>query len=165
MFAALRVISLQAWCTAAGRQTPTCRDLKPENFLLSDKAETSPLKATDFGLSVFYKPGQTFTDVVGSAYYVAPEVRPYLRPCTLPVCKMCWTTRCPVEQCHGCAVHIMAFLLLVAWTQPTCDAGAAEKVWSGSRPVELRGHAVHPAQVGVPGWPACFMLQQLTASS
>jgi serine/threonine protein kinase len=32
------------------------------------------LKATDFGLSVFYKPGEVFTDVVGSAYYVAPEV-------------------------------------------------------------------------------------------
>lgn len=33
------------------------RDLKPENFLLLNKEEDSPLKATDFGLSVFYKPG------------------------------------------------------------------------------------------------------------
>lgn len=33
------------------------RDLKPENFLLLNKSENSPLKATDFGLSVFYKPG------------------------------------------------------------------------------------------------------------
>ncbi|KAF5745011.1 Calcium-dependent protein kinase 17 [Tripterygium wilfordii] len=32
------------------------RDLKPENFLLLSKDENSPLKATDFGLSVFYKP-------------------------------------------------------------------------------------------------------------
>ncbi|CAN1146722.1 Calcium-dependent protein kinase 17 [Linum perenne] len=32
------------------------RDLKPENFLLLNKDESSPLKATDFGLSVFYKP-------------------------------------------------------------------------------------------------------------
>ncbi|KAF5727590.1 Calcium-dependent protein kinase 17 [Tripterygium wilfordii] len=32
------------------------RDLKPENFLLLNKNENSPLKATDFGLSVFYKP-------------------------------------------------------------------------------------------------------------
>ncbi|CAK9314238.1 unnamed protein product [Citrullus colocynthis] len=31
------------------------RDLKPENFLLLSKDEDSPLKATDFGLSVFYK--------------------------------------------------------------------------------------------------------------
>lgn len=33
------------------------RDLKPENFLLLNKDEKSPLKATDFGLSVFYKQG------------------------------------------------------------------------------------------------------------
>lgn len=52
------------------------RDLKPENFLLSNKDPNAPLKATDFGLSVFYHPGQTFNDIVGSAYYVAPEVRP-----------------------------------------------------------------------------------------
>ncbi|KAD5961586.1 hypothetical protein R6Q59_014750 [Mikania micrantha] len=50
------------------------RDLKPENFLFVDKDEDSPLKAIDFGLSVFFKPGETFTDVVGSPYYVAPEV-------------------------------------------------------------------------------------------
>ncbi|XP_004511540.1 calcium-dependent protein kinase 1-like [Cicer arietinum] len=50
------------------------RDLKPENFLFLSKEETSPLKATDFGLSVFFKPGDVFNDLVGSAYYVAPEV-------------------------------------------------------------------------------------------
>ncbi|CAN4119803.1 unnamed protein product [Withania somnifera] len=50
------------------------RDLKPENFLLLNKDENSPLKATDFGLSVFYKQGDVFKDIVGSAYYIAPEV-------------------------------------------------------------------------------------------
>ncbi|MFS8003782.1 putative protein kinase CAMK-CDPK family [Helianthus anomalus] len=50
------------------------RDLKPENFLLLSTDEDSPLKATDFGLSVFFKPGDVFRDLVGSAYYVAPEV-------------------------------------------------------------------------------------------
>ncbi|XP_058222485.1 calcium-dependent protein kinase 1 isoform X1 [Rhododendron vialii] len=50
------------------------RDLKPENFLLLNADEDSPLKATDFGLSVFFKPGDVFKDLVGSAYYVAPEV-------------------------------------------------------------------------------------------
>ncbi|KAK6939762.1 EF-hand domain, partial [Dillenia turbinata] len=50
------------------------RDLKPENFLFSSPDEDSRLKATDFGLSVFYKPGEAFHDVVGSPYYVAPEV-------------------------------------------------------------------------------------------
>ncbi|XP_024390810.1 calcium-dependent protein kinase 2 [Physcomitrium patens] len=50
------------------------RDLKPENFLLSSEAEDAQLKATDFGLSTFFKPGEVFHDIVGSAYYVAPEV-------------------------------------------------------------------------------------------
>uniref|UniRef100_A0A0D6QWY5 non-specific serine/threonine protein kinase n=1 Tax=Araucaria cunninghamii TaxID=56994 RepID=A0A0D6QWY5_ARACU len=50
------------------------RDLKPENFLFSNKNEDSPLKTIDFGLSIFFKPGETFSDVVGSPYYVAPEV-------------------------------------------------------------------------------------------
>lgn len=50
------------------------RDLKPENFLLSDKSENSVLKATDFGLSVFIEEGKVYKDMVGSAYYVAPEV-------------------------------------------------------------------------------------------
>ncbi|OEL21794.1 Calcium-dependent protein kinase 4 [Dichanthelium oligosanthes] len=64
------------------------RDLKPENFLLKDRPRrpgggghddddhdnAASLKAIDFGLSVFFKPGQVFTDVVGSPYYVAPEV-------------------------------------------------------------------------------------------
>ncbi|ERN06720.1 hypothetical protein AMTRI_Chr01g103780 [Amborella trichopoda] len=50
------------------------RDLKPENFLLLSKDEDAPLKATDFGLSVFFKQGEVFRDIVGSAYYIAPEV-------------------------------------------------------------------------------------------
>ncbi|KAH7300804.1 hypothetical protein KP509_24G079100 [Ceratopteris richardii] len=50
------------------------RDLKPENFLFVNDQETSPLKAIDFGLSSFFQPGQVFRDVVGSPYYVAPEV-------------------------------------------------------------------------------------------
>ncbi|KAG6489065.1 hypothetical protein ZIOFF_050323 [Zingiber officinale] len=37
------------------------RDLKPENFLFLNKKEESPLKATDFGLSVFFKPGKLTT--------------------------------------------------------------------------------------------------------
>ncbi|KAD7117958.1 hypothetical protein R6Q59_005022 [Mikania micrantha] len=50
------------------------RDLKPENFLLSSKDQNSMLKATDFGLSVFIEEGKVLRDIVGSAYYVAPEV-------------------------------------------------------------------------------------------
>ncbi|XP_039824668.1 calcium-dependent protein kinase 25-like isoform X2 [Panicum virgatum] len=50
------------------------RDIKPENFLLLSKDEDAPLKATDFGLSVFFKEGEVLRDIVGSAYYIAPEV-------------------------------------------------------------------------------------------
>ncbi|XP_039026098.1 calcium-dependent protein kinase 28-like isoform X2 [Hibiscus syriacus] len=50
------------------------RDMKPENFLFKSTREDSPLKATDFGLSDFIRPGKRFQDIVGSAYYVAPEV-------------------------------------------------------------------------------------------
>ena len=83
------------------------RDLKPENFLFANKKENSPLKAIDFGLSVFFKPGidhiksiiyvsdfdkyfcfaystyfflskfligEGFNEIVGSPYYMAPEV-------------------------------------------------------------------------------------------
>ncbi|KAL9393929.1 hypothetical protein Peur_013214 [Populus x canadensis] len=50
------------------------RDMKPENFLFKSTKGDSPLKATDFGLSDFIKPGRKFQDIVGSAYYVAPEV-------------------------------------------------------------------------------------------
>ncbi|KAM7278002.1 hypothetical protein ACFE04_005136 [Oxalis oulophora] len=50
------------------------RDLKPENFLFANKKEASPLKAIDFGLSVFFEPGERFNEIVGSPYYMAPEV-------------------------------------------------------------------------------------------
>ncbi|CAA7055997.1 unnamed protein product [Microthlaspi erraticum] len=50
------------------------RDLKPENFLFTSKNEDSILKVIDFGLSDYSRFDQRLNDVVGSAYYVAPEV-------------------------------------------------------------------------------------------
>ncbi|PSC74081.1 calcium-dependent kinase 34-like [Micractinium conductrix] len=50
------------------------RDLKPENFMLSDSSPGARVKACDFGLSQFYSPGRPFHSLVGSAFYVAPEV-------------------------------------------------------------------------------------------
>lgn len=50
------------------------RDLKPENFLFKE-AGRRHLKAIDFGLSAFYKEGQVMKDLVGSPFYMAPEVR------------------------------------------------------------------------------------------
>ncbi|TQD70312.1 hypothetical protein C1H46_044152 [Malus baccata] len=44
------------------------------NFLFTSSDEKSPLKAIDFGLSDYVKPDERLNDIVGSAYYVAPEV-------------------------------------------------------------------------------------------
>ncbi|MED6144630.1 Calcium-dependent protein kinase 15 [Stylosanthes scabra] len=45
-----------------------------ERAAASIKDEGATLKATDFGLSVFIEEGKVYRDMVGSAYYVAPEV-------------------------------------------------------------------------------------------
>ncbi|CAK7324802.1 unnamed protein product [Dovyalis caffra] len=50
------------------------RDLKPENFLFASKEENAPIKATDFGLSVFIEEGKVYKDIVGTPYYFAPEL-------------------------------------------------------------------------------------------
>ncbi len=51
------------------------RDLKPENFLFHSEEEDAALKATDFGLSVFYKPGSflgflSFLRILSSVIFV-----------------------------------------------------------------------------------------------
>lgn len=48
------------------------RDLKPENMLYDN--ESGLLKVTDFGTATHFKPGQKFSALVGTPYYVAPEV-------------------------------------------------------------------------------------------
>ncbi|EOA26799.1 hypothetical protein CARUB_v10022894mg [Capsella rubella] len=67
----VQILSVVAYCHLQG---VVHRDLKPENFLFTTKDETSPLKAIDFGLSDYVKPDERLNDIVGSAYYVAPEV-------------------------------------------------------------------------------------------
>ncbi|KAK9182529.1 hypothetical protein WN944_025674 [Citrus x changshan-huyou] len=50
------------------------RDLKPKKILFVNKKESFSLKAIDFGLSVFFRPREQFNEIVGSLYYMAPEV-------------------------------------------------------------------------------------------
>ncbi len=51
------------------------RDIKPENFLLTDATDAADLKACDFGLSDYFKQGQSFKCLIGSAYYVVSCAR------------------------------------------------------------------------------------------
>ncbi|XP_006661945.2 CDPK-related kinase 3-like [Oryza brachyantha] len=66
-----QILNVVAFCHLQG---VVHRDLKPENFLFSTKDEHSPMKIIDFGLSDFIRPDERLNDIVGSAYYVAPEV-------------------------------------------------------------------------------------------
>ena len=50
------------------------RDIKPDNFLLSEIGAGATVKLADFGLSTFYTRGEPETEMVGSPYYVAPEL-------------------------------------------------------------------------------------------
>lgn len=56
------------------------RDLKPENFLFSDKTDEAEIKLIDFGLSKRFgqiqeaHPSEKMHTIVGTPYYVAPEV-------------------------------------------------------------------------------------------
>eukprot|EP00775_Hariotina_reticulata_P005113 gene5113-5353_t len=66
-----KMLKVVAFCHEMGVMH---RDLKPDNFLLADPAEEAELKAADFGLSCFIKPGEELKDVCGTVYYIAPEM-------------------------------------------------------------------------------------------
>ncbi|XP_056160591.1 CDPK-related kinase 3 isoform X2 [Syzygium oleosum] len=67
----VQILSVVAFCHLQG---VVHRDLKPENFLFTSRSEGADMKLIDFGLSDFIRPDERLNDIVGSAYYVAPEV-------------------------------------------------------------------------------------------
>ncbi|OVA04750.1 Protein kinase domain [Macleaya cordata] len=67
----VQILGVVAFCHLQG---VVHRDLKPENFLFTTRDEDAPMKIIDFGLSDFIRPDERLNDIVGSAYYVAPEV-------------------------------------------------------------------------------------------
>ena len=50
------------------------RDVKPANFLMSSLVVGATVKLADFGLSCFYNRGEPERELVGSPYYIAPEI-------------------------------------------------------------------------------------------
>ncbi|KDP28435.1 hypothetical protein JCGZ_14206 [Jatropha curcas] len=67
----VQILSVVSFCHLQG---VVHRDLKPENFLFTSGGEDADMKLIDFGLSDFIRPDERLNDIVGSAYYVAPEV-------------------------------------------------------------------------------------------
>ncbi|XP_043693562.1 CDPK-related kinase 3 [Telopea speciosissima] len=67
----VQILNVVAFCHLQG---VVHRDLKPENFLFTTRDEDALMKLIDFGLSDFIRPDERLNDIVGSAYYVAPEV-------------------------------------------------------------------------------------------
>jgi calcium-dependent protein kinase len=65
------IVRTVAQCHAAG---VLIRDIKPENFLFASPAPDAPLKAIDFGISVFCEPGQEVDVRAGTPIFIAPEV-------------------------------------------------------------------------------------------
>jgi calcium-dependent protein kinase len=50
------------------------RDLKPENFLFDYNSPTANLKLIDFGSATHFGPNEYFDQMIGTVYYIAPEV-------------------------------------------------------------------------------------------
>ena len=56
------------------------RDLKPENILLDlrgDSEDKYIMKIIDWGCSTKFKPNQKFKSLIGTPYYIAPEIAVY----------------------------------------------------------------------------------------
>ncbi|KIZ04772.1 hypothetical protein MNEG_3189 [Monoraphidium neglectum] len=73
------------------------RDVKPDNFLFLSKDEDSPLKATDFGLSIRHSPDEPkLTSRSGTPAYMAPEL----------------VMQCYDEKCDIWSVGMLSYQLL-----------------------------------------------------
>lgn len=71
------------------------RDLKPENLMMSTNDASARIKVIDFGSAQVYNKGSFMSDVVGTAYYIAPEVL-----------KKMYTEKCDIWSC-GVIMYIM----------------------------------------------------------
>lgn len=53
------------------------RDIKPENILLEDREDFFNIKLIDFGAAITCTPKNKMTEMIGSVFYMAPEVANY----------------------------------------------------------------------------------------
>lgn len=75
------------------------RDIKPDNFLFKNKTAESEVKLIDFGLSRKFSAGTKLNTLLGTPYYVAPEIL---------------DKRGYTEKVDLWSVGVMLYLLLVA---------------------------------------------------
>lgn len=73
-----------------------CRDIKPENFLLSKENDDSLIKLIDFGLAKRVTKNELMNTPNGTPYYIAPEVL-----------KGSYTT-----QCDSWSMGVVLFIML-----------------------------------------------------
>lgn len=66
-----QVLSAVSYCHVNGI---VHRDLKPENLLRETKAPDANIKVIDFGESALMNPGERLSSMLGTPYYIAPEV-------------------------------------------------------------------------------------------
>jgi len=64
------------------------RDVKPENILIEKRNDNIKVKLIDFGSGCYFQKKRKLTQIVGSSYYVAPEVinKNYTYKCDLWSC-------------------------------------------------------------------------------
>lgn len=67
----IKVLHAISYCHSRG---VTHRDLKPENILFDSNNQDSEIKLIDFGLSRKYNNNEKMHTILGTPYYIAPEV-------------------------------------------------------------------------------------------
>ncbi|CAI5512270.1 unnamed protein product [Closterium sp. Naga37s-1] len=66
-----RVVEALLWCHEKG---VVHRDVKLENILLKQRGHDTDIRLTDFGMAAEVRPGEVLTELIGTPYYMAPEV-------------------------------------------------------------------------------------------
>ena len=64
------------------------RDIKPENILLEESEDFCNIKIIDFGTATTFAVNQQFSEVVGSSFYISPEIvsNNYSKECDMWSC-------------------------------------------------------------------------------